>query len=77
MMQRTTTTLFFRGTCRLLKYLCYGVFGFTITYSLSALLGFPALAASLFSILGPWLLKSAIVLACLLTMAAIVESLRH
>jgi hypothetical protein len=75
-MPGATYTSFFRLTSRLLKYFFIALFSFSITLILSYSLGITQIATLLLSEVVPWLIRSAIIVGCMMISATIVESLR-
>jgi hypothetical protein len=67
----------FRAACHLLKYFFIGAFGFAIALVLSTTLGAFPIASMMLMLIGPWLMRSAIVVACFMAVAMILESVRQ
>jgi hypothetical protein len=75
-MQEARYTGFFKLTSRLVKYFFIALFSFSISLILSYTLGPNQIATMLFSEVVPWLLRSAIIVICMMAAATIIESLR-
>jgi hypothetical protein len=67
----------FKIACRILKIFSFVLLGFAIACVLSGVLGALSFAVSLLITLGPWLIRAAIVIGCIISVAIIVESMRH
>lgn len=67
---------FFRFTRRLLKYFGWSLLGLTIVLVLFNTFGIGHIGAVILSLVAPWLIKSAIVLTCMLAVAIMIESFR-
>ncbi|OLP20069.1 hypothetical protein BST81_02190 [Leptolyngbya sp. 'hensonii'] len=70
-------SLLFRLTVHLLKYFLLAVCGFTITCLLSETMGAIHAVQMIVQMMGPWLLRSAVVIICFMGMAIILESIRQ
>jgi membrane protein YqaA with SNARE-associated domain len=68
---------FFRLASRLLKYFLLAVFGFVLACILPGTFGAVPIALLIWQFMGPWLLRLAVVVGCVITVAVIIESLRH
>ncbi len=75
-MLKTRNSRFFNNASKLLKYFLITLFGFAIALILSQTLGVSYIAGILITQLGPWLLRAAIIIACIVATASIFESLR-
>ncbi len=76
-MLETHHSPFFKTATWLLKHFLLTVFGFSIAIVLAKTLGASYLIWSILWLIGPWLLRSAIVVGCVMGVAIIVESIRH
>ncbi|NJP12482.1 MAG: hypothetical protein HC866_25925 [Leptolyngbyaceae cyanobacterium RU_5_1] len=68
---------FFKKASKLLKYFLLNVFGFAIALILTQTLGFSYISGILLSQLGPWLLRAAVVVICIVATASMFESFRQ
>jgi hypothetical protein len=75
-MQEARHSYFFKLSSRLLKYFFIALFSFSIAFILSYTLGGNQIATILLNGVVPWLLRSAIIVSCMMAAAAITESLR-
>jgi hypothetical protein len=69
-------TTFFKVASRLLRYFFFAVFGFSISFILSYSLGANQVVEMLLSEVLPWLIRSAIVISCVMAAASFIESFR-
>lgn len=76
-MQSDRYSWWVRLASQALKYFLLTLFGFTLVCLLSMLLGAMNLATLLLAIMGQWLLRIAALIACLMALAIVVESLRN
>jgi hypothetical protein len=67
----------FRAATWLLKHFLLAVFGFSIAMVLATTLGASQITWAILYLIGPWLLRSAIVVGCVMGVAIIMESIRH
>ncbi len=67
----------FKIAVRVLKYFSYLLFGFAIACVLASVLGAFHLALAMMGQFGPWLLRLAVVVGCMIAIAIVIESLRH
>ena len=75
-MPETRYTYFFKFASRLTKYLLIALFSFSVSLILAYTLGANQIVTMLLSEVVPLLLRSAIVIGCVMAAATIVESLR-
>ena len=68
---------FFRFTCHLLKYFGYTLLGVAIAFILIGTFGIGHIGALILSLVGSWLIRSAIVLVCMLGVAILIESFKN
>jgi hypothetical protein len=62
---------------RLMRYFLLSVFGIAIAFFLSGAFGFLHPAWAVLTCIGPWLLRSAVLVGCFVTIAVIFESIRR
>ncbi len=67
---------FFRFTCHLLKYFGYTLLRLAIAFILFGTFGIGHIGTFILSLVGPWLVRSAIVLVCMLGVAILIESFK-